>query len=432
MKSKKIYLPLLFILSISLIGYFVFIRPHRTRVVETFLKSFPKQEFLSKLKQNHPRWMNEQINLDLKDFSPHSIKSDAIDKTYNQIVTSIPSQKNSFIRYRIINNKVYRYYPKDVEITKREPSFEKAIKTLTKLVKLDDSDFIYSDMDGTPEFYTPNDFYFVEDGKNQAPLFSRAKNLDAPFVVLIPDYYSVSTSWENDCISMLREMKNYPWENKSAQAFWRGGSHDKGYDAKSFKKRPRIAISLLSKKYPNLIEAGINKTEHMQFLEVIEKEGLIKPFATVTNHLKYKYLPVLDGYMCTYPGYQWRLLSNSVCFKQKSKEVQWFYSALQPYEHYIPVENDMSDLVEKLNWAKSSDEICKQISKNATDFVLKNLMLEDVYLYLNKALLSYSECLDIDKEELLKNTQNDPNWVCIQSRTIANKKLLKMKEMNEK
>ncbi|NGX63576.1 MAG: hypothetical protein KR126chlam6_00988, partial [Candidatus Anoxychlamydiales bacterium] len=402
--------------------------PNRVRLVETFLRGFPKQDFLAKLKKETPKWMDNQINSDLKDLD--KITPLAIDATFDKIFKTVPEQKKSFIRYRVIDNKVYRYFSKDVEITKREPSFEKALKTLTKLTKLPNIDFIYSDMDGTPEEYTPKGFYITNEKEMQAPIFTRATIQNSPYVVLIPDYYSVSTKWEEDCQKILNQMKENPWEKKAALAFWRGGSHDKGYDIKSYKKRPRVVLAFLSKKYPQLIEAGINKTEYMQFLDVLEKDNVIKPFATVEDHLKYKFLPVLDGYMCTYPGYQWRLLSNSVCFKQKSNEVQWFYSALKPYEHYIPVANDMSDLVEKINWAKKEDQKCEKIAKNATDFILNNLMLEDVYLYLYKAIDSYSSHLKIDKNSLLKDTKSDPRWVCVQQRRKANKILLKMKNEN--
>lgn len=423
MSKSKLFISVLTI--ILLFSYITLIRPNRVRLVETFLRGFPKQEFLAKLKKDTPKWMLSQIDYDLKDLDKITLAK--VDRTYETIYKNVPNQKKSFIRYRIIDNKLYRYYPKDVEITKREPSFEKAIKSLTKLTKLSDVDFIYSDMDGTPETYTPKDFYITNDKNDQAPVLSRAKVAEAPYVVLIPDYYSVSTKWEQDCMQIINQMTQNPWEQKAAIAFWRGGSHDKGYDLESYKRRPRVVLSFLSKKYPDLIEAGINKTEYMQFLDILEKDDVLKPFASVEDHLKYKFLPVLDGYMCTYPGFQWRLLSNSVCFKQKSNEVQWFYGALKPYEHYIPIENDMSDIVEKINWAKKEDEKCEKIAKNATDFVLNNLMIEDVYIYLHKVLDTYSKRLEVDKKMLKDETILDTRWVCIQQRRLANKKLLKMK-----
>jgi len=73
----------------------------------------------------------------------------------------------------------------------------------------------------------------------------------------------------------------------------------------------------------------------------------------------------------------------------------------------------------------------QELTKNSTDFILNNLMIEDVYLYLYKVFDTYAKYLSIDKNELIKDTKSNSNWVCIQQRRIANKKLLKRKE-NEK
>lgn len=430
MINKKFFI--FFILLIfSITSYIFFIKPNKTRDVETFIRFFPKKQFRSKLLKEYPKWMNNQIANDLSGFSKHTITINSLDNTYEHILETIPLHKHKFIRFRIINNNLYRYYPKNCELNKRESSFEKALKTLTKLVKLPDIDFIFSDMDGTPEFYVPKDFYIVNDFQNQAPIFTRAKISDVPYVVLVPDYYSIDTKWQKDCKNIMNQINKYPWDKKASIAFWRGASSDKAYNIDTYKSRPRVIISRLSQEFPDLVEAGIIISIDMQLKDILLKDNLVKNFADIEEHLKYKYLPCLDGYMCTCPGFQWRLLSNSVCFKQKSNEIQWFYSAIKPYEHYIPLENDMSDLIEKIKWARSSDEICLKISKNATDFVLNNLMLEDNYLYLYNVLETYSSYLKIDKNDLIKNTHNNSNWICVQQRKKANKIILKRKAIED-
>ena len=42
--------------------------------------------------------------------------------------------------------------------------------------------------------------------------------------------------------------------------------------------------------------------------------------------------------------------------KQDSHFYEYFYKDLKPYEHYIPFKRDLSDLNEKLQWAKDHDE----------------------------------------------------------------------------
>lgn len=427
MKMSKWVIFFCSLIILGLVSFLVFNQKNKRILEETFLKALSKKVFNEKLSKEHPKWMDEQIELDFSSFTEKKVTLSAIDETFDKITKKVPYHSDySFIRYRIIDNKLYRYYPKNTVLNTLKPPFERAIKTLTKLVKLPNLDLIYSDMDGTVEFYLPQDFYVVDDFENQAPIFSRAKKVETSYVVLIPDYHAISNRWVDDCTKILNYSKKYPWTEKEQIAFWRGASSDKAYNLENYKTKPRVLISSISLKNPQLVDAALVITDQVQLKDILVQEGLVKKSASIEDHFKYKYLPVLDGYMCTYPGYQWRLLSNSVCFKQTSDEIQWFYLALKPYEHYVPIANDMSDIVDKVIWAKTFDDKCQKIAKNATDFVINNLMIEDNYLYLYKVLLSYSSHLNIDKKMLYQNTIKDDSWVCIQDRKKA-KEILKEK-----
>jgi hypothetical protein len=48
----------------------------------------------------------------------------------------------------------------------------------------------------------------------------------------------------------------------------------------------------------------------------------------------------------------WILASTSVLFKPTTKLYQWFYDGLIPWQNYIPVRPDFSDLIDKIEWAE--------------------------------------------------------------------------------
>lgn len=50
------------------------------------------------------------------------------------------------------------------------------------------------------------------------------------------------------------------------------------------------------------------------------------------------------------------LAGDSLIFKQESIYNEHFYAALIPWKHFIPVKKDLSDLLEKLEWAKNNDQ----------------------------------------------------------------------------
>lgn len=49
--------------------------------------------------------------------------------------------------------------------------------------------------------------------------------------------------------------------------------------------------------------------------------------------------------------------------------------------HYIPIERNLSDLVDKLNWAKKNDQKVQQISEQAQQFANEYLTPDNVLCY---------------------------------------------------
>ena len=47
---------------------------------------------------------------------------------------------------------------------------------------------------------------------------------------------------------------------------------------------------------------------------------------------------------------------------------QWYYDRIRPWEHFVPVKSDMSDLIEKIEWARSHDAEAQAIAANGRAF----------------------------------------------------------------
>lgn len=386
----------LFLLLLTLCFPILYKAAPVVRDKECYRSFFPKEAFLAKLAQPPPSWMNSQISADLAPFP--EITLEALNRTY----------KDVFDRYRIVNNRLYKYASPNKPFSSRDNVFERALKTLLLYAKVPNVDFIYCSMDGIPEPYMPADFYFATP---QAPIFAKARLASAPHIILIPDQFSLSENWYETSHEIMALNPEIPWDDKKPLAMWRGGLTDIGIPngtfAPNFRSCPRYIISKLPSEW---VDAGLQWSDCPEMDKLIEQEGATKNGASKKEHLQFKYLPVLDGHMCTYPGYQWRLLSNSAAFKQDSDQEQWFYSALKPYVHYIPIKNDMSDLLEKVEWARAHDAEVQQIVKNAQKFARGNLLPEDDYLYLYLALKETASRQQINWKEM------DDSWVCIQYR----------------
>jgi Glycosyl transferase family 90 len=109
------------------------------------------------------------------------------------------------------------------------------------------------------------------------------------------------------------------------------------------------------------------------------------------DSLRFKYLIDVDGNTCSFSRFYWILLSNSVPFKVESDNIQWYYGALTPFVHYIPVARDLSDLVERIDWARNHEEIVKGIAYNSCRFAKMHLFEPEVYKYLYLLLTKYAK-----------------------------------------
>lgn len=96
--------------------------------------------------------------------------------------------------------------------------------------------------------------------------------------------------------------------------------------------------------------------------------------------LQFKYEMNLDGTVAAY-RFPYLLAGGSVVFKQDSPYHEFFYGQLNPWTHYIPIKHDLSDLVEKILWAKKNDALVKNISKNARQFARDHLMPQNILCY---------------------------------------------------
>jgi hypothetical protein len=120
---------------------------------------------------------------------------------------------------------------------------------------------------------------------------------------------------------------------------------------------------------------------------------MLTNYVPISDHLKYKYLILVDGFTSAFHRGYWQLFSNSVLFKQTSPDFQWYYNALEPYVHYIPFENDLSDLIDKIKWAQEHDLVVQQIVHNANDFAHTHLTYADIMLYVYLLLTEYAAFL---------------------------------------
>lgn len=73
-------------------------------------------------------------------------------------------------------------------------------------------------------------------------------------------------------------------------------------------------------------------------------------------------------------------------FKQITPLLPFGLPALQPWKHFVPVKEDFSDLVEKLEWARANDDACRAMAARASHFARRFFTEEEILHYVYRVL----------------------------------------------
>lgn len=95
----------------------------------------------------------------------------------------------------------------------------------------------------------------------------------------------------------------------------------------------------------------------------------IKPYMSIAEQLQFKYILCIEGNDVA-SNLKWVMSSNSIAVMPKPKFESWFMEGLLiPDYHYIHINDDYSNVQEKLEFYNSHSEKAQKIIQNAHEFV---------------------------------------------------------------
>jgi hypothetical protein len=119
------------------------------------------------------------------------------------------------------------------------------------------------------------------------------------------------------------------------------------------------------------------------YSDAVSKENVVCPSDWVHDYemINYKYILDIDGNSCTWDATAWKLNSGSVILKTESRWRQWFYDDYLPWVHYVPINDDFSNLQEMYCWCEQNQDKCEEIVKNAKQLFQKTYKFHNVIKY---------------------------------------------------
>jgi hypothetical protein len=168
---------------------------------------------------------------------------------------------------------------------------------------------------------------------------------------------------------------------------------------------PKINI-----KFTHVAEGGmhsaIGATEYAKFEEI--GFPVAGEYMNGLELAKYKYhIDLGGGGGTTWTGTTHKLGMPGLLFHHVTPTKDYIHDYIKPFVHYVPVQSDLSDLLEKLEWAESHPKEAKRISDNATELIKRLKTLEGFeplfQEYLLKPLQAVVEAYTPLKESSLNN-----------------------------
>jgi Glycosyl transferase family 90 len=162
------------------------------------------------------------------------------------------------------------------------------------------------------------------------------------------------------------------------RVFWRGSST--GADIITLDSLPNLprfrlcAAGAGSKRLANVFDAKLTNIvqasdaeEARKIREYVDSRGLLSTHVPQIDFVKYRFQIDIDGNSNSW-SFLPKLMMGACLLKVVSRWRQWYYDGLHPWEHYVPVKNDLSDLEEQVAWCLENGEQARQIATNGMKF----------------------------------------------------------------
>ena len=124
--------------------------------------------------------------------------------------------------------------------------------------------------------------------------------------------------------------------------------------------------SVLDAKLTNIVRPS-SADEAEKIRAYVESEGLSSSRVPQIDFLNHRFQIDIDR-SSELVEFFVKLLMGSCVLKVVSNWRQWYYDYLRPWQHYVPIRNDLADLEERIEWCLGNDESAREIAENGRKF----------------------------------------------------------------
>jgi len=187
----------------------------------------------------------------------------------------------------------------------------------------------------------------------------------------IPDFTLQEATWAAELHRINEVASSVPFAERRDVVKWRGRLTGPDYpDSQNCHLFTRYHLLKLSATVPETIDARITHYDNFPDTDAgwtLRREldqllGGAVPELASSDFVLNKYLISTDGVVSTWKRVANSLWTGSVLLLQHRWK-QFFYPGLMAWEHYIPINNDVSDLMEKVAWLNAHPGDAERIGR---------------------------------------------------------------------
>jgi Arabidopsis thaliana protein of unknown function (DUF821). len=165
------------------------------------------------------------------------------------------------------------------------------------------------------------------------------------------------------------------WSSRGDTIYWRGQNNSVGL----FSLEPehmdkpwvmqRVRFAMAARGIEGVDARFVSGWTHRQEAQCAAA-GLMGPRRPWQDWAGDKYALDVDGFSNAWCNFMQRLKLGCCVLKVDSQFGfrQWYYDQLVPFEHFVPVKADLSDLAEKVEWVRSHEREAREIAAHGQAF----------------------------------------------------------------
>ena len=208
--------------------------------------------------------------------------------------------------------------------------------------------------------------------------------------VLLPDahFFAERGYAETDAFALDN---NVPWDDRSDEIVWRGSVNGTGHWSVDPEKvalpgmMQRLHMAHQCKALGIDFRFVVKPVAHDY--PVLKNGGFLGDFIPTHDWAGKKYAIDIDGFTNAWCNFMQRMKLGCCVLKVDSPfgYRQWYYDRIKPWEHFVPIKADLSDLQQQVDWVYTHADKAREIAANAQDFA-RSMIFENECDYAIQAI----------------------------------------------